>query len=183
MALKSTIFKINLNVADMDRGYYADHALTVARHPSETSERMMVRVLAFALNASDRMEFGKGISTDDEPALWERDLTGRITQWIEVGLPDERIIRRACGRADAVRLYAYGGGRTVEVWWQQNEALLGKQDKLTVHGVSGPSSKALAAMADRSLNLQCMVQDGEVWMADAEERLQVELQPLLLPAA
>ena len=88
--LKSTIFKINLNVADMDRGYYADHALTVARHPSETSERMMVRVLAFALHASERLEFGKGISTDDEPALWERDLTGRITEWIEVGLPDER---------------------------------------------------------------------------------------------
>ena len=76
MALKSTIFKINLNVADMDRGYYADHALTVARHPSETSERMMVRVLAFALHASERLEFGKGISTDDEPALWEHDLNG-----------------------------------------------------------------------------------------------------------
>lgn len=182
MALKSTIFKINLNVADMDRGYYADHALTVARHPSETSERMMVRVLAFALHASERLEFGKGISTDDEPALWEHDLTGRITEWIEVGLPDERVIRRACGRADAVHLYAYGGGRTVEVWWQQHEALLAKQDKLTVKSVSGPSSKALAAMADRTLNLQCMVQDGEVWMSDDQERLQVELQPLLAPA-
>ena len=182
MALKSTIFKINLNVADMDRGYYADHALTVARHPSETSERMMVRVLAFALHASERLEFGKGISTDDEPALWEHDLTGRITEWIEVGLPDERVIRRACGRADAVHLYAYGGGRTVEVWWQQNEALLAKQDQLTVKSVSGPSSKALAAMADRTLNLQCMVQDGEVWMSDDQERLQVELQPLLAPA-
>jgi len=182
MALKSTIFKINLNVADMDRGYYADHALTVARHPSETSERMMVRVLAFALHASERLEFGKGISTDDEPALWEHDLTGRITEWIEVGLSDERVIRRACGRADAVHLYAYGGGRTVEVWWQQNEALLAKQDKLTVKSVSGPSSKALAAMADRTLNLQCMVQDGEVWMSDDQERLLVELQPLLAPA-
>ncbi len=182
MALKSTIFRINLNVADMDRGYYADHALTVARHPSETSERMMVRVLAFALNASERLEFGKGISTDDEPALWDRDLTGRITQWIEVGLPDERALRRACGRADAVALYAYGGGRTVDMWWQQNEALLAKQEKLTVKSVSGPSSKALAAMADRSLNLQCMVQDGEVWMSDEAERLQVELAPLLVPA-
>ena len=91
--------------------------------------------------------------------------------------------RRACGRADAVTLYAYGGGRTAEVWWQQNEAQLAKQEKLTVKSVSGPSSKALAAMADRSLNLQCMVQDGEVWMSDDQERLQVELQALLLPAA
>ena len=183
MALKSTIYKAELSIADVDRGYYADHALTVARHPSETSERMMVRVLAFALHASEQLEFGKGISTDDEPALWEHDLTGRITHWIEVGLPDERIIRRACGRADAVTLYAYGGGRTVEVWWQQNEAQLAKQEKLTVKSVSGPSSKALAAMADRSLNLQCMVQDGEVWMSDDQERLQVELQALLVPAA
>jgi len=183
MALKSTIFKLSLNIADIDRGYYGDHALTVARHPSETSERMMVRVLAFACHAGEGLEFGRGISTDDEPALWARELTGRITEWIEVGLPDERLIRRACGRADAVHLYAYGGGRTVEVWWQQNEALLARQDKLTVKSVSSVSSKALGAMAERSGNLQCTIQDGEIWLSDESERLQVEVVTLLAPAA
>jgi uncharacterized protein YaeQ len=103
MALKSTIFKAELSVADMDRNYYGDHALTIARHPSETDERMMVRVLAFALHAHERLEFGRGLSTDDEPDLWQRDLTGAIERWIDVGLPDEQDLRKACGRARVAR--------------------------------------------------------------------------------
>src|SRR5476651_2124506 len=99
MALKATIFKADLQIADMDRGYYRDHALTLARHPSETDERMMVRLLAFALNADENLAFGKGLSAEDEPALWLRDLTGAIGLWIEVGLPDEKAVRKACGRA------------------------------------------------------------------------------------
>ena len=178
MAIKSTIFKIALNIADMDRGYYADHALTIARHPSETNERMMVRVLAFALYASERLEFGKGISTDDEPALWEHDLTGRILRWIDVGLPEEKLLRRACGRSDEVILLTYGGGKTVEAWWNPIAAAISKQEKLTVKSVSSPTSKALALMADRTLNLQCMIQDGEVWMSDDAERILVGLTTL-----
>ena len=178
MAIKSTIFKITLNIADMDRGYYADHALTIARHPSETNERMMVRVLAFALYASERLEFGKGISTDDEPALWEHDLTGRILRWIEVGLPEEKLLRRACGRSDEVVLLTYGGGKTVEAWWNPNAAALAKQDKLTVRSVSSPTSKALALMADRALDLQCTIQDGEAWISDEQERLLIEITQL-----
>jgi uncharacterized protein YaeQ len=95
MALKSTIFKIDLQVADMDRGYYADHALTIARHPSENDERMMARVLAFALHADDALAFGRGLSTDDEPDLWRRDLTGTVELWIDVGQPDEKLLRKA----------------------------------------------------------------------------------------
>ncbi len=178
MAIKSTIFKASLNIADMDRGYYADHALTIARHPSETNERMMIRVLAFALYASERLEFGKGISTDDEPALWEHDLTGGIVRWIEVGLPEERLLRRACGRSDEVVLLTYGGGKTVEAWYRPIQAAIAKQDKLTVKSVSSPSSKELALMADRTLNLQCTIQDNEVWMSDEQERLLIEIQQL-----
>jgi uncharacterized protein YaeQ len=178
MALRSTIFKIALNVSDIDRGYYDSHALTVARHPSETDERMMTRVLAFALNANEALEFGKGLSSDDEPALWERDLTGNIAHWIEVGLPEERLLRRACGRADRVTLYAYGNGRTVEMWWQQHGAPLAKQTKLSVLAVSSVSSKALAAMAERNLDLQCMIQDGVVWMTDANDRVEVGIETL-----
>ena len=110
MALKATIFKVGLQVADMERGYYGDHALTVARHPSETDERMMLRVLAFALHAGPDLAFGKGLSTDDEPDLWQRDLTGAIALWIDVGQPDEKLLRRACGRAREVVVYAYGRG-------------------------------------------------------------------------
>jgi uncharacterized protein YaeQ len=178
MALRSTIFKIALDISDIDRGYYQSHALTVARHPSETDERMMVRVLAYALNANELLEFGKGLSSDDEPALWERDLTGNISHWIEVGLPDERVLRRACGRADRVTLYAYGNGRTIEMWWQQHGALLAKQTKLSVFAVSSMSSKALAAMAERTLDLQCMMQEGVVWMSDASDRFEVAIETL-----
>ena len=179
MAIKSTIFKGSLNIADMDRGYYADHPLTLARHPSETSERMMVRVLAFALYASERLEFGKGISSDDEPALWEHDLTGGIIRWIEVGLPEERLLRRACGRSDDVVLLAYGGGKTVDAWWQANREALAKQDKLTVKAVDSRSSKALSTMAERGMELQCMIQDGEIWMSDATERVMIEVLTLM----
>src|SRR5258705_10302215 len=115
MALKSTIFKAELSVADIDRGYYRDHVLTIARHPSETDERMMVRLLAFALHADERLAFGRGLSTEDEPDLWQRDLTGSIEKWIDVGLPDEREVRKACGRARAVYVLAYGG-RAGGVW-------------------------------------------------------------------
>ena len=116
MALKSTIFKVDLAVADIDRGYYHDHSLTIARHPSETDERMMIRLLAFALHSQDALEFGRGLSAADEPDLWRRDLTGAIEQWIDVGLPDEREVRKACGRAREVYVLAYGG-RAVELWW------------------------------------------------------------------
>ena len=113
--LKSTIFKAGLSIADVDRGYYRDHALTIAQHPSETEERMMVRLLAFALHADETLEFGRGLSTDGEPSLLRRDLTGAIEQWIDVGLPEEREVRKACGRAREVHVLAYGGhcGRSV----------------------------------------------------------------------
>src|SRR5215211_4051518 len=134
MALKSTIFKAELSIADVDRGYYHDHALTIARHPSETDERMMVRLLAFALHADEALEFGRGLSTDDQPDLWQRDLTGAIHQWIEVGLPEEREVRKACGRARRVDILAYGG-RAVELWWQRASEKLARQDRLAVSEV------------------------------------------------
>ena len=87
MALKSTVFKATLSISDMDRGYYADHSLTIARHPSENDERMMARLLAFVLHAGERLAFGKGLSDPDEPDLVARDLTDAIVQWIEVGTP------------------------------------------------------------------------------------------------
>lgn len=164
MALKSTIFKATVQVSDMDRHYYAEHVLTMARHPSETDERLMVRLVAFLLNAHEALEFGKGLSSDDEPALWRKDLTGAIEQWIEVGLPDERRVRKACGRANEVRVYLYGG-RVAEMWWAQNASALRKQERVEVLLLEPELTTALAAWADRSMQLQCTIQDGECWLS------------------
>lgn len=163
MALKSTIFKAELQIADLERNYFQNHTLTVARHPSETDERMMVRVLAFAMYADSALTFGKGLSSEDEPDLWRKDLTGVIELWIEVGLPDEKRVRRACGRARQVVVVTYGG-RVADMWWQQNKAALQRQDNLTVINLSTEDSRALAALAARGMQLQCTLQDGELWL-------------------
>ena len=94
MSLRPTICKASLDISDLDRQYYANHALTIARHPSETDERMMVRLLAFALFADEALAFGAGLSDSDEPDLWAKDLTGDIDCWIEIGQPDPRIVRK-----------------------------------------------------------------------------------------
>jgi uncharacterized protein YaeQ len=182
MALKSTIFKAELQIADLDRNYYQNHALTVARHPSETDERMMVRVLAFALYADSALAFGKGLSAEDEPDLWRKDLTGAIELWIEVGLPDEKRIRRACGRARQVVVLSYGG-RVADMWWQQNQAALKRQDNLAVINLSTEDSRALAALAARGMQLQCTLQDGEAWLIVDGENTRIAPETRLAPTA
>jgi uncharacterized protein YaeQ len=181
MALKATIFKAALQIADMDRGYYADHALTIARHPSETDERMMLRLLAFALHAGPGLEFGKGLSTDDEPDLWQRDLTGRIRLWIDVGLPDEKLVRRGCGRADEVVVYRYGRG--AELWWERSRAALERARNLRVMGVPVAASQELAKLAQRSMQLQCTIQEGHVWLCDQNGAVEVALTTVASPPA
>jgi uncharacterized protein YaeQ len=175
MALKSTIFRATLNVSDLDRGYFAEHALTLARHPSETDERMMVRILAFALHGDERLQFGRGISTDDEPALWLKDDAGQIVRWIEVGLPDERLLRRACGKADEVIVLAYGG-RAVDVWWQKDAATLSRLPKLRVLALAQEDSRALAGLAERNMELSCTVQDGQIWFSSGDTTLSITLR-------
>ena len=167
MALRSTVYKAELSIADIDRGRYADHALTIALHPSETEERMMLRVLAFALFAEDGLAFGRGLSAEDEPDLVLRDDTGLIRLWIEVGLPDEKWVRKACGRAGRVVVLAYGGHRA-EVWWRQNAASLERSANLSVLAVDPEASAALARLAARTMKLSCTVQDGRAWLGDAD---------------
>jgi uncharacterized protein YaeQ len=173
MALKSTIFKTTLHVSDVDRHYYAEHGLTLARHPSETDERMMVRLLGFALFADARLEFGRGLSTEDEPALWLRDYAGNIDLWIEVGLPDERSIRRAAGRARRVVVIAYGG-RAVDVWWAKEGPGLTRLDKLQVFALDAGQSGALAQMVERGMDLQCTIQDGHALLSDGSTTVSIE---------
>ena len=174
MASNATIFKATLQIADMDRQYYQDHALTLARHPSETDERMMVRLLAFALHAHEALSFGRGLSTEEEPALWLKDLTGAIDLWIEVGQPDEKSIRQACGRAKQVCIYTYGG-RGAGQWWEKNLATLERLNNLAVMNLPLDGSRAMAALAQSSMQLQCTIQEGQIWMADGERTAHIEL--------
>ena len=173
MAIKATVHKVELAVSDIDRSYYATHSLTVARHPSETSERMMMRLLAFALFADEALEFGRGISTDDEPALWKKDLTGNIERWIDVGLPDERLLRKAAGRSRHVVLLTYGG-RGVGIWWNANRVALERIDNLDVIDISIEATQALAKFAERNMQLNASLQDGHVWLGDASGSVLVE---------
>jgi len=177
MAIKATIRKINLQIADMERHYYQDHAFTLAQHPSETDERMMVRVLTFALHAREYLEFGQGMTNDDEADLWEKDLTGAINLWVDVGIPDERLIRKACGRAEQVVVYCYGG-RIAEMWFEQNKVKFSRQKNLTIINLPQESTKALAKLAQRTMNLQCTIQDGQVWLGDGDASVDVERMTL-----
>lgn len=176
MAVTATIYKASLEIADMDRQYYQTHALTIARHPSETEERLMVRLLAFALYASDALSFGKGISSEDEPALWEKDLTGNINLWIDVGQPEERAIRKASGRAKQVVIINYGRG--AEPWWNQHHTELQRTKNLTVLRLATDATHALAAIAKRNMELQCAIQEGLV-MVTCDNDV-VQLEPLVL---
>ena len=176
MAQGATVYKADLTVSDLDRGVYSQHALTLARHPSETEERLMVRLLAFALHASDRLEFGRGLSTEDEADLWERDDTGVIERWIDVGLPDEKTIRKAAGRAREVVVLAYGA-RRVDGWWSDNAAAFSRVQNLRVYTLNAADIAALQSLAARSMALTCTIQEGHVWLAS--DAATIELRPEL----
>lgn len=176
MALKAMIHKVHLQIADMDRHYYADHTLTVARHPSETDARMMVRLLAFALNADESLAFGRGVSTENEPDLWRKDLTGDIDLWIQLGQPDEKSVRRACARAGRVVLYTYSG-QGAATWWNSLAGKFATLDNLTVVDISPISVEALSGLAAKSMTLSCLIEDGGVWLTSPERgAVEVELE-------
>ena len=183
MALKSTVFKANLQIADIDHGYYADHALTLARHPSETDERMMIRLVAMALQAhrlqtelggDGTLAFGAGLSDPDEPDAWLRDYTGQTRLWVEVGQPEDKPLAKACSKSDAVLVYCFA--HAAEVWWRSIENKLTRLDKLQVWRVPADASQALAAMAERSMQLQATIQEGALMLGNG--RQQVDVEPL-----
>ena len=164
MAQKSTVYKVELSVSDMDRHYYETHKLTVAKHPSETDERMMVRILAFALNAHELLEMTKGLSTDDEPDIWQKSLSGELELWITLGLPSKKVVRQSCGKADKVIVYAYGG-RPAEMWWDKIKNNTTRFDNLQVVNFAGNETGQLEKLASRAMKLQVNIQDGEVMIS------------------
>ncbi len=164
MAQKATIYKVELSVSDMDRHYYETHKLTVAKHPSETDERLMVRLLAFALNANEQLELTKGLSTDDEPDIWQKSLSDELELWVALGLPSEKVVRQSCGKADKVIVYCFGG-RTAEVWWEKIKNSTTRFDNLSVINLSEKDTNDLAKLASRSMKLQVNIQDGDVMVS------------------
>jgi len=183
MALKSTVFRVNLQIADIDNNYYADHALTLARHPSETDERMMVRLVAMALQAhklqsvcqgDGTLAFGAGLSDPDEPDVWLRDFTGQTRLWIEVGQPEDKPLVKACGKADEVVLYCFS--HSAEIWWRGIETKISRPRNLSVYRIPSAASQTLRSLAQRSMQLQATVQEGALMLAD--DKNSVEIEPL-----
>jgi uncharacterized protein YaeQ len=172
MALKATIYKADLQIADMDRNYYQDHALTLARHPSETDERMMIRLLAFAIHASESLAFTKGLFDTDEPDLWDKDLTGAIKLWIEVGQPDDKRLLKACGRSEKVVVYTYSA--TSHIWHKQIASKLDRASRLSIINIPSEASAALEKMAKRTMQLQCTIQDGQIWLTDSVDTVLID---------
>ncbi len=181
MALKSTIFKANVAVADIDHGHYADHALTLARHPSETDERMMIRLAALALNAHQLQDlcggdgtlaFGAGLSEVDEPDLWLRDYTGAARLWVEVGQPEDKPLLKACGKAEQVIVYAFH--HAAEIWWRGIEDKVARAKNLGVWRVPAAASQQLAALAQRSMQLQATIQEGVLTLGDSAASVDIE---------
>ena len=181
MALKATIYKASLQIADMDRSVYVDHAVTIARHPSETDERMMIRLLALALNLPPddhhgTLEFAKDLWDVDEPALWHRDLTGEIKHWVEVGQPDDKRLMKASGRADRVSVYSFS--HSTPIWWAGIATKITRATNIAVWQIEAAQSQALAELAQRSMQLQISVQDGTAYIGDGEHA--VEITPVRL---
>ncbi|MFU1505886.1 YaeQ family protein [Aeromonas veronii] len=177
MALKATVFKAQISLSDMDRNLYQDFSLTLARHPSETDERMMIRLAAFAWHAAERLEFTKGLSADDEPELWCKNYSDEIELWIELGQPDEKRLKKACNRARQVVLYLYGG-RGTSVWWKQNQGKLSQHDNLSIIELSDSQTLPLTAMVERTMQLTCTISDGQLWVSNGA--LEVTLDPVML---
>lgn len=177
MALSATVHRCTLQVSDLDRAYYQTHQLTIARHPSETDERMMVRVLAYALNADAELTFTRGLSQDDEPEIWQHSLSDELLLWIEIGQPDEKRIRKACARSRQVLVYCHQH-RAAAVWWQQIAGRLERFDNLSVFKLPAGTGERLATLARRNMDLQCMVQDGEIWLSDESTSMQFALERL-----
>lgn len=173
MALKATIFKASLALSDIDRNLYDSFALTLARHPSETDERLMVRILAFALHAHERLAFGKGLSNDEEAALWLKNYSDVTELWIEVGMPAEDRLRKACSQAQQVICYTYGNERTVELWWKKIADKLERFDHLRVIQLPAAATQALAELAQANMDLQCTINEGSAWLSDASRNIAI----------
>lgn len=180
MALKATIYKATVNVADLDRHRFLDSSLTLARHPSETQERMMLRLLAWIKYADERLEFTRGLSAEDEPEIWRKNDHLGIDLWVELGLPEERRVKKACSQAAEVALFTYNS-RAAEIWWQQNQTRLNQFKNLSIWYLDDAQLAKLSAFGMRTMSLQATIQDGAIWLSDSQNNLEIHFAAWLQP--
>lgn len=185
MALKAIIHKAQIRLSDLDRNVYGEHSVTIARHPSETDERMLIRLLAFTLHApadSDQppLEFAKDIWEPEEPSLWQKDPTGRVLHWIDIGQPDEKRLLRVSARVDRLTVYTFNAN--TPVWWKGLENRITRLRNLHVWQIPPAQSQALATLSQRTLQLQVTIQDGAIWVDDGSRSIEVAPQRLYGPA-
>jgi len=176
MALKATIYKAVIHLSDMDRNFYDTLQLTIAQHPSETDQRMMLRMIAFVLNAHEDLQFGKGVSDDDEATIWQINYSEEIELWIELGQIDEKRIKKASNRSKQMKLYCYG--RSVEIWWKQIGSKLQQIDTLSIEQFSVATAEALTKLINRTMEFQCSIQDGQLWLTAGDDTLLIETTTL-----
>ncbi len=179
MALKATIFKAEISISDMDRNYYNDHNLTIARHPSENDERMMLRIIAFIVNAHERLEFTKGLSEDDVPDLWQKNFADEIERWIELGQPSEQRIKKGCNQSQQMLIYAYADN-SFDAWWKKEQHKLRTRKNLSVFTLPEALATTLANAVTRTMHMQVSIQDGQIWLTlednDASELIEVVIE-------
>ncbi|MFT5592319.1 MAG: hypothetical protein ACI8SR_000678 [Oceanicoccus sp.] len=167
MALTASIFKVQLHISDMDRHYYQSHSLTLAQHPSENDLRMMVRLMAFALNAHEELSFTKGLSNQDEPDVWHKTLSDEIELWIELGQLEEKRLRQACGKAKKVIIYTYHD-RQAGPWFTQMQPHFERQKTLEVFHISSEVGEQLTKLVSKNMDIQVSIQDGEVFVSSEQ---------------
>lgn len=176
MAEKATIYKATITLADMDRNVFGDYNLTVALHPSETVERMMVRILAFCYCAAENLTFTKGLSSMEEPDLWLKHDNGTILQWIEVGQPAPERLKKASGQAQAVRVFSYGRG--MDVWWKTNSAAIRALPKVSIHSFAADELQQLCALADKTMKFSVTITETIAYVSSATENLTISLREM-----
>lgn len=175
MAIKATVIKLNLTISDMDRDYYQQHNLTMAQHPSETEQRLLLRALAFTLFAREDLQFTKGLSEDSEPDLWHKSLIGDIELWIDLGQPDEKRIRKACHKAKRVIVISYGDN-AASMWWKAVENKAKTFKNLSILHIGTDQYNSLNLLMNRQLHLNASIQDGEIWLSDDHNSLHITPQ-------
>jgi uncharacterized protein YaeQ len=177
MALNATMYRFGIQISDLDRGYYDQVSLHVAQHPSETLERVTVRLFAWCLHADPQLAFSRGLSTEDEPDLWQHNYSGEIELWIEVGLPDIKRLRKAAGRAKAVVVYAYGG-QAMQHWLQHNHRDLLKIDNIEIRHLDQNVVDAFANTIQRTMEISCMIQDSVMILNIGDQMYELAVQRL-----
>ena len=177
MALNATMYRFNINLSDLNRSYYDDFAVSVALHPSETIERMAIRLVAYCLHYSSELQFTKGLSTDNEPDIWEKTYSGDILTWIELGLPDSKRLKKACSLSEKAIVYAYGS-QALDQWWQQTHAERTRLGNLTIMRLDSDAISRFSELIERGMSLSCMIQDDVVNLSWDDQMLEIPFQEL-----